>query len=445
MIEDVKKSASELRQRFLDGKMTTDRRVWLLKALLGEICKREDEILAALRADFNKNEFDSYATEVGVVKTEIRHALRHVRKWSKTRRVRTGLVSFPSRGYIMPEGYGAVLVISPWNYPFQLCLAPLVGAISAGNTVMLKPSAKTANTARIIDAIVTAVFDEDEVCVTLSREATQQRFDYIFFTGGAQTGKMIMQTAAQNLTPISLELGGKSPAFVDESADVALSAKRLAWGKFVNAGQTCVAPDYILVHRSIYDDFTREFAAQIDKMFYINGELSPDFAYLVDEQKGQEMQALLRGADIVCGGKIDGRIMQPTVVRATHDSPFMKDEIFAPLAPLIPFDSLSAELERLSRAEKPLAFYYFGKNGKQVLQSAHFGGGCINESIMHVAEANLPFGGVGQSGMGRYHGKASFDTFTHYKSVLSRGKIDFDCRFMPHTPKDLKFIKRIVK
>lgn len=499
--------------------MTVKYRIEKLKTLYNIILEESENIAAAIKADFNKNSFDVFATETGLVLEEIRHNVKHLKRWTKAKKKGISLKNFPSTGRIYSEPYGRVLIVSPWNYPFQLGMLPLVGAIAAGNQVTIKPSIKTRNTYEIIKKIIGKVFSTEEVEVTDSREVLNRKFDFIFFTGGAETGKEIMRKAADNLTPICLELGGKSPVIVDEDANVELAARRLAWAKFLNAGQTCVAPDYILVHEKIKTRFIESFIENIKKQYYItDGKLSAEFTHLISENKADEIRKLIANEKVLFGGQINGRIMEPTVIELgkltsltklkniteteniteaeniiqsqniteaensikTQNSfapkntvetkkdikaaettqmfphskedycftyannPIMQTEIFAPLAPIISFDNLIAAANYIKSGEKPLALYYFGKNTK-IIKDISFGGGCINDAVMHVAEHSLPFGGVGNSGMGNYHGKASFDIFSHSKSILIKGNMDIKTRYAPHKEKDLAFLKKIMK
>lgn len=445
------KRVEQMRERFLSGELRdAGHRVKLLKALKESVIRNTDAVLAALKADFNKNAFDAYTTEVGMVLQEITHFVKHLKKYARVKRVRTSLVSFPSTGYVYPEGYGVALIISPWNYPFQLALLPLIGAVAAGNFVICKPASRTKNTADVIERIIKETFVNGEVYVERgSRDSVNVldiKFDYIFFTGGENSGRRVMAAAAQNLTPVSLELGGKSPCIVDESADLLLAARRIAWGKFLNGGQTCVAPDYLLLHNSVKEEFLRLLKESIRQMYYDKqGQLSEEMAYLSDDGKAQSMRELLLNSVVLEGGGIEGRKMQPTVIDADYDHPCMKEEIFAPLLPVIGFDNLSEVCDKINSASRPLALYYFGCRGEEVIARCPFGGGCINEVIMHVAQGALPFGGVGASGMGSYHEKASFDTFTHYKSVLKKGRMDIKTRYAPHSDKDLNFVKKLMK
>lgn len=426
---------------------SVDARITALKRLKIAIKEREDKILDAIKCDFNKPEFDSYITEVGICYNEINYFIKHLKKLAKPKRVSTSVNTFPSKGRIYAEPYGVVLVIAPWNFPFQLAMMPLIGAIAAGNAVVLKPASATKATAKVLDEIINAAFDKNQASVFCgsrqNAELLQIRYDYIFFTGGTVAAKTIMHAAAEHLTPLSLELGGKSPCIVDESADVKIAAKRIAWGKFFNAGQVCVAPDYLLVHERVYDAFVKEFIEQIKTMYFDGDLLKDNFPYLVNEGKGESMREILSDAEVLFGGEIQGRKMQPTVVKTDFDGAIMRDEVFAPVAPIIKFSKFEDIAQKITCCEKPLALYYYGKNATRALKLS-FGGGCINDCIMHVGEGKLPFGGVGFSGMGRYHEKASFDTFTHYKSVLVKGKCELPVRY-GKTEKNLSFIRKIMK
>lgn len=424
---------------------TVKQRKDALKRLYREIINSADEIEKAEKADFNKCAFDVYATETGLVLAEIKHLIKNLSEYARVKRVRTGLSDFPSRGFIYPEPYGKVLIIAPWNYPFLLSMSPLAGAVAAGNDVTLKPSAKTPRTYEAIDKIIKRVFGGDRVRVVGDRDVLGKRWDYIFFTGSPETGKEIMRKAAENLTPVTLELGGKSPCIVDKTADVAVAARRIAWGKFINAGQTCVAPDFICVHKDTANEFIKKFTAEIKAQYYdAQGKLSDDFAQVITEEKVQNVLSHIGENEIIFGGRANGRTLEPTVIKADFSHPLMSKEIFAPVAPVLEFSSLSALKEKLLSMEKPLALYYFGKDFAAV-KDIPFGGGCFGDVLMHIAETNLPFGGVGNSGMGSYHGKSSFDTFTHYKSVLKKGAAEIKLRYAPHTDKKEKAVKKLLK
>lgn len=423
-------------------------RITALKRLKTVIKSKEANILAAIKADFNKPEFDSYITEVGICYTEINYFIKHLKRLAKPKKARTSINTFPSRGRIYAEPYGVVLVIAPWNFPFQLAMLPLIGAIAAGNSVVLKPASATAKTAEMLDEVIAAAFPPEQAVVFKGSRADSDklleiRYDYIFFTGGTEAAKTIMTAASKHLTPLSLELGGKSPCIVDESADVKVAAKRIAWAKFFNAGQVCVAPDYLVVHERVYDEFMQAFLEEIKSFYYEDGELKDNFPYLVSEKKGEEISAILKSEKVVFGGRREGRRLEPTVAETTFDGELMRSEVFAPVAPVIKFSTFGEIKKEIASREKPLALYYYGKNKAAALELS-FGGGCINDCIMHVGEGALPFGGVGFSGMGRYHEKASFETFSHFKSVLIKGKLELPFRY-DKSEKNLNFIRKVMK
>lgn len=440
----------EMRRNFERGGLRpVETRRALLQKLKRVIKAHEADILAAEQADFNKNAFDVYATEIGVVYGEIDCAVRHVRRWARPKKARLSLANFPAKGRVYPEGYGVALIIAPWNYPFQLALCPLVGAIAAGNCAVVKPASATPATAAVIADIVRETFADDEVyCALGGRETVRvldYKYDMIFFTGSPAAGRAVMRAAADTLTPVVLELGGKSPCIVDRDCDVPSAARRLAWGKYVNAGQTCVAPDYLYLHADIYDVFMAAFEEAVRAQYYVDGALSSDFTALVSEAKAADVAAKLSSCEILFGGGVCGRTVEPTAVRADENNVFMAEEIFAPVLPVIPFTDGAEVRRRILSRPRPLALYYFGRRPDPFVRGLSFGGGCVNDTVMHVAEHNLPFGGVGLSGMGRYHGKYSFDAFSHYKSVLYKGRMEVRLKYAPHTEKALRTVKRIIK
>lgn len=424
-----------------------------LKKLDRSLQDKQEEIFAAFKADYNKCEFDVIATELGIVNLEIKHMLKNLKKLAKRKRVRTDLLNFPAKGYIYQEPYGVVLVMSPWNYPLQLSLVPLVGAIAAGNTVVLKPSDYSQNVARVIKKIL-SVFDDKYISVVLggrqqNAELLDNKFDFIFFTGGDIVGRLVMEKASKNLTPVILELGGKSPCIVDKDADINLAAKRIAWGKFLNCGQTCVAPDYVYAHKDIKAALTERLKFYIQKFYYTNGVLNEDFANIINDKHAERIKGLIDKDKIVCGGKITGRRMEPTILNnvALTDA-VMGEEIFGPILPVLEFDDIDELISILNNLDKPLAFYYFSKNkdsAEKVIQSCSFGGGCINDCIMHLVNSKMPFGGVGKSGMGSYHGKKSFEAFSHAKSVFVKGKIELNIKYPPYKKSKLKIVRLITR
>ena len=404
----------------------------VLKRLRDEIVLQEDAICDALYADFKKPRTESLIAETQFVLAELKMILRHLELWAKPERVPSSLLNFPSADRIYKEPYGSVLVIAPWNYPFQLTLMPLVAAVAAGNTVALKPSEFTPNTSGIIQQIVSSVFDPAHVAVFqgdagISQELLKEKWDYIFFTGSTRVGKIIYENAAKNLTPVTLELGGKSPCIVDQTALPAQAARRIVWGKFLNAGQTCIAPDYLLVHADIKERLVEELRKSMVEFFGEEPRESPDLARIISEGHYQRLIGLLEGQKLLYGGKADPetRFISPTLVdEPERDSPIMQEEIFGPILPVITYHK-EEELDIWMKAYgKPLAAYVFSKRRsfqKRMIRNHSFGGGAINDTLIQITNKNLPFGGVGLSGMGSYHGKRSFDTFTHQKSVVKRG------------------------
>ena len=428
-----------------------------LHRLLNAVTAREAEILAALQQDLGKAPMEGYLTEVGIVKAELRTALKHLNGWARPRVVPTPLTLLPAVSKIYPEPYGVVLVQSPWNYPFQLCIAPVAGALAAGNCVMIKPSSSSPATAAVIEKLIGDVFEERYVHVLKAggdshEEILAEAYDYIIFTGSQRVGRVVMEAAAKHLTPVTLELGGKSPCIVEESADIPLAAKRVAFGKFLNAGQTCVAPDHVLVQRSVKDAFVRELTEAILSLYGPNPLQSPDLPKIINAHHFKRLVGLIEGQKVAAGGVWDEekRKIAPTVlVDVTDDAPVMQDEIFGPVLPVLTFDTLQEVVERQQALPKPLALYLFTRNPvaeRKVTSKISYGGGCINDTVMHLANDNLPFGGVGASGMGAYHGKASFETFSHYKSVLKKANIlDLPQRYAPYTQEAFAFIKKFMK
>ncbi|WP_326975139.1 aldehyde dehydrogenase [Caproicibacter sp. BJN0012] len=427
-------------------------RIDALKKLKASILKKERELYAAMKSDLNKSEFETYMTELGMVLDELRFVAKHTPGWAKNRRVHTPLAQFHSRSFQMPEPYGVVLIMSPWNYPFMLCLEPLIGAIAAGNCAVLKPSAYAPKTSQIISEIIADCFPQNYVAVVQggrreNQDLLDQRFDYIFFTGSVSVGKLVMESAAKNLTPVSLELGGKSPCIIDKTANLKVAARRLAFGKFLNAGQTCVAPDYLFVHRSVKDQII-EYLKQEISAFYGSNPLENDsYPKIINEKHFNRLKGLMADGKILTGGETNGREqIAPTLLDGVDgDSPVMREEIFGPILPVLTFDEIGEVISFVGNREKPLALYLFTTDRaveKRVLTSLSFGGGCVNDTIIHLATSHMGFGGVGNSGMGSYHGKFSFDTFSHYKSILKKYNwIDLPFRYLPYTDLNLKLLK----
>lgn len=433
-------------------------RIEALKKLKKVIKENEDKILEALKRDLGKSNFESYATEIGLVYDEINTHIKNIKRWSKIKKIKSPIVHYPSKSYIYKEPYGVTLIIGPFNYPFQLVMAPLVGAISAGNTAIIKPSENTKNTALLLEEIINENFNKEYLRVVSPLEGKEAvsfllelPFDYIFFTGSIRVGKIVMEKAAKNLVPVTLELGGKSPCIVDKDAKLEIAAKRIVWGKFLNVGQTCVAPDYLCVHRSIRNKLLKLIIEEIHKQFGKDIKSSPDYPRVVNSASLNRLSEYLNDGKIYYGGKIDKNdlYMEPTILTNVDvDSNVMTEEIFGPILPVIEFEDIKDIINFINAREKPLALYYFSENKvniNNILKCTTSGGVTINDTVIHVANGNLPFGGVGNSGIGSYHGKASFDTFTHKRSVMERGTfIEFNIRFAPYKNK-INILKKIMK
>ncbi|WP_353856655.1 aldehyde dehydrogenase [Bacillus sp. Bos-x628] len=437
-------------------KPSTQERIRLLQNLKAVIKQHEEDILQALAHDLHKSAQEAYTTEIGMVYEEINHTMKHLHKWAKPTRVKTPLTHIGSKSMIIKEPYGSVLIMAPWNYPFQLAISPLVGAISAGNAVTLKPSELTPRVSQVIRTIVERAFKIDQAAVIeggvdVSTALLKLPFDYIFFTGSVAVGKIVMEAAAKHLIPVTLELGGKSPCIVMPDADIKLAAKRITFGKFTNAGQTCIAPDYLLVHESVKEDLLREMMTCIHDFYGERPETQPHFGKIVSTRHFDRLSHFLTNGTIVTGGQRNEHELKiaPTILdHITWEDPVMQEEIFGPILPVMTFDSLDEVTEMVKARPKPLALYLFTTNKKTetyILDNLSFGGGCINDTLMHVATPYLPFGGVGESGMGRYHGKESFFTFTHEKSILRQtNRFDFSFRY-PNAKNGLDIIRTFLK
>ncbi|HIW72823.1 MAG TPA: aldehyde dehydrogenase [Firmicutes bacterium] len=429
------------------------RQLCRLKAALSE---REPELLLALKADLNKSAFEAYTTELGIVREELNTAIRQVEKWSAPHRVPLSVVHFPATGWVQPEPYGVALIMSPWNYPLQLTLNPLIAAIAAGNCAVVKPSAYAPHTAQMLALLLRGIFPEKYVAVVEGgREENaallELEFDTIFFTGSVAVGRIVMEAAARHLTPVTLELGGKSPAIVDKSANLRLAARRILWGKTVNSGQTCVAPDYVLVDRAVRDKLLQAMRVELKRMWGVSPLSNPDYPCIVNDKHFRRLLGLLKEEHACIGGGYDSgtRRIEPTVLdSAGFDSPVMQEEIFGPILPVIPYDSLDEAIAAVVRRPKPLALYLFTSDRtveRRVLQEISFGGGCVNDTLMHLVSDRLPFGGVGASGMGQYHGKYGFDTFSHQKGIVKKSTaVDIPLRYPPYRGK-LWLAKRLMK
>ncbi|MFC0522903.1 aldehyde dehydrogenase [Pontibacillus salicampi] len=431
-------------------------RIAQLKKLKEKIEKHEDEILTALQSDLHKSEFESYTTEIAFLYAEISMMVKELEGWMKPEKVKTPVSHIGSKSYIYKEPYGVSLVIAPWNYPFQLALAPVLGAIAAGNTVILKPSELTPHVSSLLREIINETFEQSyftvvEGAVEVSQELLEQKFDIIFFTGSVPVGKIVMEKAAKQLTPVVLELGGKSPVIVDETAKLDLAAKRIAWGKFINAGQTCIAPDYLYVHRDVKPELLSKLKDAIQELYGSKALDNEEYTHIVNQKHFDRLFPYLENGELLYGGSTnrDQLVMEPTILdHITWDDPVMQEEIFGPILPVLTFDSLDEVVEKVRSKEKPLALYYFTEDEQRentILEQIPFGGGCVNDTILHVANPHLPFGGVGPSGTGSYHGKASFDAFSHRKSIVHQTtKFDFSFRY-PGSKFGLSIIKRLLK
>lgn len=427
----------------------------LLK-LLNCVQLHEPEIIKALYDDFKKPEFEAVATETSYVISELHSTIKNINKWAKRSMVLPSLLNFPSTDYIYKEPYGKVLIIAPWNYPYQLVFAPLIAAVAAGNQVVAKPSELTPHTSKIVAKIIRETFDKNHVeCIegdhNVAEKLLAERWDYIFFTGSVAIGKIVAKAAAENLTPVTLELGGKNPCIVDETADLKLAAKRIVWGKFLNAGQTCIAPDYLLVSKNIKDQLVQLLQLEITNAYGENPETSPDFPRIINEKNWKRLAEMLNTESLITGGETDSNdfYIAPTLINEPKlDSAVMKDEIFGPILPILSYKN-ETELEHIiSNYDKPLSLFVFTNNNsfaQKIIRDYSFGGGCINDTVIHFANSRLPFGGVGNSGIGAYHGKRSFDTFSHHKAILKKANwLDIPMRYAPYTGK-LKNLKRLLK
>ncbi|HDB7512333.1 TPA: aldehyde dehydrogenase [Staphylococcus aureus] len=429
-----------------------------LKKLSKAIKSYESDILEALYTDLGKNKVEAYATEIGITLKSIKNARKELKNWTKTKNVDTPLYLFPTKSYIKKEPYGTVLIIAPFNYPFQLVFEPLIGAIAAGNTAIIKPSELTPNVARVIKRLINETFDANYIEVIEGGiEETQTLihlpFDYVFFTGSENVGKIVYQAASENLVPVTLEMGDKSPVIVDETANIKVASERICFGKFTNAGQTCVAPDYILVHESVKDDLITALSKTLREFYGQNIQQSPDYGRIVNLKHYHRLTSLLNSEqmNIVFGGHSDEdeRYIEPTLLdHVTSDSAIMQEEIFGPILPILTYQSLDEAIAFIHQRPKPLSLYLFSEDEnatQRVINELSFGGGAINDTLMHLANPKLPFGGVGASGMGRYHGKYSFDTFTHEKSYIFKStRLESGVHLPPYKGK-FKYIKAFFK
>jgi aldehyde dehydrogenase (NAD+) len=433
-------------------------RLQQLGMLKDAIKRYENQIISALYQDLGKSEFEAYATEIGFTLGSIGHMMKHLKRWMKPQRVNTPIHQYPSKSFIMKEPYGTVLIVGPFNYPFQLLIEPLIGAMATGNCVVLKPSENTPTVSALITQMMKETFSESYIRVIEGDKETTSilihaSFDYIFFTGSVAVGKIVMQAAAKNLIPVTLELGGKSPVIVDHTANIQLAAKRIIWGKLMNTGQTCIAPDYVLAHADIRQKLIEEMKLVIMSFYGTDAKLSKDYGRIVNERQFDRLASILDQdrANVLYGGSAvkEDLYIEPTLLAANSWSDAaMQDEIFGPILPIMEYRELDDIINMINSHPKPLSLYLFTEQKyveNEVLSRISFGGGCVNDTISHVANTNLPFGGVGNAGIGAYHGKYSFDTFSHGKSILKKStKMDIKIVFPPYGDK-LKWVRKLLK
>lgn len=440
----------------MDFKTNIAYRKEMLIKLLNNVLLHENEIIDALYQDFKKPAFEAVLTETSYVVSELKDTIKNIKKWSKPKAVLPSILNFPSLDFIYKEPYGKVLIIAPWNYPYQLAMCPLISAIAAGNQLVLKPSELTPKTSEVLAKIIALTFRPEHVSVVqggvdVSKELLAQRWDYIFFTGSVPVGKIVAAAAAVHLTPVTLELGGKNPCIVDETANLKLAAKRIVWGKFINAGQTCIAPDYILVQKDMKEQFIKHLKEEITAAYGLTPKTSPDYSRIINLKNWSRLIELIEPDKVIFGGQTDESdcYIAPTLIAESNlDSLIMKDEIFGPLLPILTYAS-NADLHTIiSRYEKPLSMYIFTENktfASQMITNYSFGGGCINDTVVHFSNKRLPFGGVGHSGIGAYHGSLSFDVFSHSKGIVKKANwLDLPMRYAPYGDK-LKTIRKFLK
>lgn len=452
--EEVSVKIEGLKSYFKTGKSKNiSERLRLLKKLKSSILSHEADIIEALHKDLRKSAQESLITEIGLVIKEIDYHLSHLKRWSKTKRIKTPLYLLPSSSYLKYEPMGVVLIIAPWNYPFQLLMNPLVGAISAGNSAMLKPSEFCTYTNVVMDQIVSEVFESGHVTMVHGGKETNQalfaeKVDKIFFTGSPRLGKIVMKAAAENLTPVVLELGGKSPCIVDKSANIDLAAKRIAWGKTVNLGQTCIAPDYLLVHTDVKEELQQKIVYHWEELFGKEAQNSPFLPRMITHDAFDRVTTYLTQGNVIYGGNTDreDKYISPTLMdKIDISAPIMEDEIFGPILPILSFEKIEEAIALVNAKEKPLAYYYFGasKMAKQMLEENTSGGACINDTLIHISNHGLPFGGLGNSGLGKYHGKYSFEAFSHSRAIMkSPTWIDLPFRYPPF--KHFGWVKKLL-
>ncbi|MDU2242867.1 MAG: aldehyde dehydrogenase [Paenibacillus sp.] len=452
-------AAVRAQQQFVRGGATrpVEFRLRQLERLKTAITRYETHILEALQRDLHKPELEGYSTEVGYAYDSIGYVMKRLKRWAKPERVRTPLTHLGSRSYIYREPYGSALIIGPFNYPFMLVIDPLIGAIAAGNAAIVKPSEFTPHVSGVIAKMIGEYFDPEYIQVMeggqeVTSALIHAPLDLIFFTGSIQVGKIVMAAAAEHLVPVVLELGGKSPCIVDREADLGLTARRLVWGKYLNTGQTCVAPDYVLVHESVKAELIAKMKAQITAFYGDDPQRSPDYGRIVNERHWDRLMGLLDPSKVAAGGTGDrgDLYLAPTIMEnVSWEDPVMQEEIFGPILPVLEYRDLDAALRDIGERPKPLALYLFTSNAeteRKVVESVSFGGGCVNDTVMHLVSPYLPFGGVGSSGMGAYHGRYSFETFSHRKSVLKKStRVNLSFIYPPYNTGKLKLIRRFMK
>ena len=455
---EIKELVSRQRNYFLTGEtLPVEARLEALKKLKKCIQEQEKEISEALKADLGKGAFESYMCETGLVLSELSYMIKNTPAYASEQTVPTPMAQFSSRSYRKPSPYGVVLIMSPWNYPFLLSIDPLVDAIAAGNTAIVKPSAYSPNTSRVIEKIISQCFDRSYVAVVTGgrQENTcllNEHFDYIFFTGSQHVGREVMEKASRYLTPVTLELGGKSPCIVEKSANLKLAARRIVFGKYLNCGQTCVAPDYIYCDRGIKDELIRQIKKQIKKQYSASPLSNSNYGKIINEKHFSRILGLIDSQKVVCGGESNPDTLQiaPTVMdNVVFQDAVMQQEIFGPVLPVLTYDSLDEAISKINSMAHPLALYIFTSNksaAEKVTSRCSYGGGCINDTIIHLATSEMGFGGFGESGMGAYHGKDGFDTFTHYKSIVNKKTwIDLPMRYQPYRKLNEKLLKKFLK
>lgn len=456
--QEIKDIVTRQRKYFQTGAtLPVSTRLTALQKLYNAISYHETEIHNALKKDLGKSAFESYMCETGMVLEEISYMLKHTKRFAAEKRVRTPLAQFHSRSYKKPSPYGVTLIMSPWNYPFMLTLSPLVDALAAGNTAVVKPSAYSPHTSEVILHILSECFEPQYVAVVTGGRAENtcllhEHFDYIFFTGSQAVGKEVMRNAAEYLTPVTLELGGKSPCIVDQTADIKLAARRIVFGKYLNCGQTCVAPDYVYCHRSIKDKLIKEVKKQIQKQYGKQPLHNPNYGNIINEKHFDRILGLIDEKKVIHGGNSDRKALriEPTVMdNVTFSDAVMQEEIFGPIMPILVYDNLDEVIRRINIMSHPLALYFFTSDkaaAKKVTSRCGFGGGCINDTIIHLATTEMGFGGFGESGMGAYHGKTGFDTFSHYKSIVDKKTwIDLPMRYQPYRKLHEKMVRFFLK